>query len=52
MEKTVSDILLEQVYKKIPKAIYTYIYYASMKDYLRNLLGNVEVADLIAPHVT
>ena len=23
-----------------------------MKDYLLNLLGNVEVADLIAPHVT
>ena len=32
--------------------MYTYIYCTSVKDYLLNLLGNVEVADLIAPHVT
>ena len=46
------DILLGRVYKKIPEATYTYIYCTSVKDYLLNLLGNVEVADLIAPHVT
>ena len=46
------DILLRRVYKKIPEATYTYIYCTSVKEYLLNLLGNVEVADLIAPHVT
>ena len=46
------DILLGRVYKKIPEATYTYIYCTSVKDYLLNLLGNVEVADLIASHVT
>ena len=46
------NILLGRVYKKIPEATYTYIYCTSVKDYLLNLLGNVEVADLIAPHVT
>ena len=46
------NILLGRVYKKIPEATYTYIYCTSAKDYLLNLLGNVEVADLIAPHVT
>ena len=46
------DILLGRVYKKITKATYFYIYCTSVKDYLLNLLGNVEVADLIAPHVT
>ena len=45
------NILLERIYKKIPEATYTYIYCTSVKDYLLNLLGNVEVADLIAPHV-
>ena len=46
------NILLGRIYKKIPEATYTYIYCTSVKDYLLNLLGNVEVADLIAPHVT
>ena len=46
------DILLGRFYKKIPQATYTYIYCASVKDLLLNLLGNVEVADLVAPHVT
>ena len=46
------NILLGRVYKKIPEATYNYIYCTSVKDYLLNLLGNVEVADLIAPHVT
>ena len=46
------SILLGRVYKKIPEATYTYIYCTSVKDYLLNLLENVEVADLIAPHVT
>ena len=46
------NILLGRVYKKIPEATYTYIYCTSVKDYLLNLLGNVEVADLIAPHMT
>ena len=46
------DILLGRVYKKIPEATYTYIYCISVKDYLLNVLGNVEVADLIASHVT
>ena len=46
------DILLWRIYKKIPEATYTYIYCTSVKDYLLNLLGNVEVADLIASHVT
>ena len=46
------NILLGRVYKKIPEATYTYIYCTSVKDYLLNLLGNVGVADLIAPHVT
>ena len=46
------NILLGRVYKKIPEATYTYIYYTSVKDYLLNLLGNVEVADLIAPYMT
>ena len=35
----------------MPEATYTYIYCTSVKDYLLNLLENVEVADLIAPHV-
>ena len=38
--------------KKIPEATYTYIYCASVKDCILNLFGNVEVADLIALHVT
>ena len=46
------DILIGRVYKKLPKATYTYIYCTSVKDYLLNLLGNIDVADLIAPHVT
>ena len=46
------DILLGRVYKKIPEATYTYIYCTSVKDYLLNLLGIVEVADLSALHVT
>ena len=46
------DILLGRVYKKIPEATHTCIYCTSVKDYLLNLLGNVEVADFIAPHVT
>ena len=46
------NILLGCVCKKIPEATYTYIYCTTVKDYLLNLLGNVEVADLIAPHVT
>ena len=46
------NILLGRVYKKIPEATYTYIYCTSVKDYLLNLLGNVEAADVIAPHVT
>ena len=46
------NILLGCVYKKITEATYTYIYFTSVKDYLLNLLGNVKVADLIAPHVT
>ena len=45
------DILLGRVYKKIPEATYTCIYCTSVKDYLLNLLGNIEVVDLIAPHV-
>ena len=52
MEVYLFNILLGRVYKKIPEATYTYIYCTSVKDYLLNLLGNVEVADLIAPHVT
>ena len=46
------DILLGRAYKKIPEATYTYIYCTSVKDKLLNLLQNVEVADLIVPHVT
>ena len=46
------DILLGRVYKKISEATYSYTYCTSVKDYLLNLLGNVEVADLIASHVT
>ena len=46
------NILLGRIYKKIPEATYNYIYCTSVKDYLLNLLGNVEVPDLIAPHVT
>ena len=46
------DTLQERVCKNIPEAMYTYIHCTSVKDYLLNLLGNVEVADLIAPHVT
>ena len=46
------DILLGRVYKKILEATYTYICCTSVKDYLLNLLTKVEVADLIALHVT
>ena len=46
------DILLGRVYKKIPEATSTYNYCTSVKDCLLNLIGNVEVADLIALHVT
>ena len=46
------DILLGCVYKKITEATCTYIYCTCVKDYLLNLLGNVEVADSIASHVT
>ena len=45
------DISLGRVFKKIPEATYTYIYCTSVKDYLLNLLGNVEVVDLIDLHV-
>ena len=46
------DILLGRVYKKIPEATCTYVYCTRVKDYLQNLLGNFEVAGLIAPHVS
>ena len=46
------DILLGIVYKKIPGVTCTFIYCTSVKGYLLNLLGNVEVEDLTAPHVT
>ena len=36
----------------MPEATYTHIYCASAKDCSLNLPGNVEVADVIAPHVT
>ena len=52
MKVSLFDILLGRVYNKIHEATYTYIYCTSVKDYLLNLLGNVEVADLIASHVT
>ena len=42
------DILLWCVYKKITEATCTYIYCTSVKDYLLNLLENVEVTDLFA----
>ena len=45
------NILLGRIYKKIPEATYTYIYCTSVKNYLLNLPGNVEAANLIAPHV-
>ena len=46
------DILLGIVYKKIPEVTCTFIYCTSVKGYLLNLLGNFEVEDLTAPHVT
>ena len=52
MQVYLSDVLLGRIYKKIPDATYTYICCTIVKDYLLNLLGNVEVANLIALHVT
>ena len=40
------------IYKKLEECEYTYIYCTSVKNYLLNLLGNFEIADIIAPHIT
>ena len=40
------------IYKKLEECEYTYIYCTSIKNYLLNLLGNFEIADIIAPHIT
>ena len=37
------------VYRKVPESKYTYSYCVTVKVYLLNLLGNVEIADVIAP---
>ena len=35
--------------RKVPESKYTYSYCVTVKVYLLNLLGNVEIADVIAP---
>ena len=40
------------IYKKLEECEYTYIYCTSVKNYLLNLLGNFEIADIITPHIT
>ena len=39
------------VHKKVPESMYTYVHCASVEDYLMSLLGNVEVADVLIPHI-
>ena len=40
------------IYKKLEECEYTCIYCTSLKNYLSNLLGNFEIADIITPHIT
>ena len=37
------------VYKKIPRSKYTYIFCSGVEDFLLNLLSNMTLADVIAP---
>ena len=39
------------IYKKIDKAVYTYIYCSNVKDFLHYIMGNLEVADQIAGQI-
>ena len=40
------------IYKRLEECEYTYIYFASVKIYLLNILGNFEIADIIKSHIT
>ena len=39
------------VYKKAPEAKFTYIYCSTVNDFLHYIMGNGEVAEIVAPHV-
>lgn len=40
------------IYWKAPDAKYTFIFYLSVSDFIHSILGNAEIADMIASHVT
>ena len=40
------------VYKKPEEAKFTYVFYSSVFDFIHQILGNQEVADVIAGHVS
>ena len=40
------------VYKKVPLAMFTYLHCSTAKDYLLNMLGSMEIADVIACHIS
>ena len=48
-----NDFALYQgcIYKKIIESEYTYIYCSAVREYLLNMLGNSEVADVITPYI-
>ena len=40
------------VYKKAPESKYTYVYCSTVNDFLHYIMGNGEVAEIVAPHVS
>lgn len=40
------------IYRKAPDAKFTFVFCASVHDFVHSILGNAEVADMIASHVT
>ena len=39
------------VYKRAPEAKFTYVFCSSVNDFVHSILGNAEIADIIASHV-
>jgi len=40
------------IYKKAPEAKFTFVFCSSVSDFIHSILGNAEIADMIAAHVT
>ena len=52
MKKYTYGIFDGAIYKKAPGAAFTYVHCSSVYDFLHHILGNAEIAEHIAPHIT